>query len=293
MMEQGPVARRKNRRPNYIYTIVSVALVLLLLGLFGMWLLQAAHLSKTLKEQIDILVELRDDTATEDRESLMRKLGTETYVRAGSVEFLSREDALLEMGDEINHDLVDLDLPNPFRDVITFNVGAAYLQADSLAWITRAVGANPVVLDVYYQESFIDRVVSNAQRIAYMFLGLGLLLVLIAVVLIHNTVRLSLYANRFLIKTQELVGATWGFISRPYLRRAFWHGLLSGLIAIGGLVGIQFWLQDQIPELQMFEQPTWLLGLYGAMLILGIGISYLSHLSVVRKYLRMRIDDLY
>jgi cell division transport system permease protein len=197
------------------------------------------------------------------------------------------------MGAEVAKDLVDLDLPNPFRDMVIFNVREDYLQADSLALIAGMVKENPIVLDVYYQETFIDRVVENANKLAYVFVGMAVLLVLIAVVLIHNTVRLSLYSNRFLIKTQELVGASWSFISRPYLRRAFWHGLLSGLLAVGGLVGIQYWLQNQAPELRLFEKMDWLLILYGGMLLLGILISYVSHYSVVRRYLRLRVDDLY
>lgn len=282
-----------NRRPNYVYTIVSVALVLLLLGIFGLWLLQATHLSKTLKEEIDILTELREETPEADRKELMATLGSYSFVRPGSVNYRTKEEALTEMGEEVAKDLVDLDLPNPFRDMVIFNVQEAYLQKDSLALIASMVKENPVVLDVYYQETFIDRVVENARKLAYVFVGMAILLVLIAVVLIHNTVRLSLYSNRFLIKTQELVGASWSFISRPYLRRAFWHGLLSGLLAVGGLVGIQFWLQDRAPELRLFEKMDWLLILYGGMLLLGILISYISHYSVVRRYLRLRVDDLY
>ncbi len=283
----------KQRRPNYLYTVVSVALVLLLLGLFGLWLLQAAHLSKTLKENIDILVELREDTDQLSRENLAARLGAKAFVRPASVRFRSKEQALEEMGDEVNHDLVALDLPNPFRDMLIFNVTEAYMQTDSLARISEQLQVEAPVLAVFYQEQFVDRIVANAKRLAYVFLVIAALLVLIAVVLIHNTVRLSLYANRFLIKNQQLVGADWGFISKPYLRRAFWQGLLSGLLAVVAMLGIQRWLQQQAPDLRLLEQTTWLLGLYAAIISLGILITWLSNYTVVRKYLRMRVDDLY
>jgi len=292
-MNDVTVTAPPHRRPNYLYTIISVALVLLLIGLFGLWLLQAAHLSESLKEEIDILVELQDDVSVTDRQSFMSDLEKEVYVRRGSTVFRSKEDAPTEMGDEINQDLVDLDLPNPFRDMVTFNVPADYLQEDSLRTISSSLEQLPLVRDVFYQEKFINRILVNAKRLSFVFLGVALLLVLIAVLLIHNTVRLSLYANRFLIKTQELVGATWSFISRPYLRRALWHGLLSGVIAVSGLVGVQSWLQLQAPELQLFARPIWLAILYGSLLLLGVLISYVSHYSVVRRYLRMRVDDLY
>lgn len=280
-------------RPNYVYTILSVTLVLTLLGLFGLWLLQAAYLSKTLKENIDVLVELREEVPQLERDNLAARLGAHAFVRAGSVRFRSKERALEEMGEEVNRDLIELDLPNPFRDMLIFNVAEEQMQPDSLAAIAALIKEETAVLDVFYQEQLVDGLVANAKRLAYIFLGLGALLVLIVVMLIHNTVRLSLYANRFLIKTQQLVGADWSFITRPYLRRAFWQGLLSGLLAVGAIIGVQWWLQEQVPELRLFEQQTHLAALYAAIILLGILISWLSHLAVVRRYLRMRVDDLY
>ncbi len=284
----------KPARPNYVYTIFSVSLVLTLLGLFGLWLLQATHLSKTLKENIDVLVELKEEVPQLERENLAARLGVYPFVRPGSVRFRSKEAALEEMGDEVNRDLVALDLPNPFRDMLIFNVTEAQMQTDSLAAIAALIEQEEAsVSEVVYQEQLVDGLIANAKRLAYIFLVLAALLVLIVVVLIHNTVRLSLYANRFLIKTQQLVGADWSFITRPYLRAAFWQGLLSGLLAVGAIVGVQWWLQAQIPELQLFEQASYLALLYGAIIFLGILISWLSHWVVVRRYLRMRVDDLY
>lgn len=291
-MEPG-VPVRTQRRPNYSYTIFSVALVLLLLGLFGLWLWQAAQLGRQLQEKVDILVELREDVDENDRNGLIERMGKHDFIREESIRFRSRDKALEEMGDEISRDLVELDLPNPFRDMLIFNVGAEYLKEDSLAQMATILRQEASVYDVYYQETFIGRVVENARRLAFVFLGFAVLLVLIVVVLIHNTVRLSLYSNRFLIKTQELVGATWGFISRPYLRRALLHGAISGLLAVTGLAGIQLWLQQQLPELRLFEPPEVLIIGYAVLVLLGMLISWLSHYSVVRRYLRMRVDDLY
>lgn len=289
----SPAATTRRRRPNYLYTNISVTLVLLLLGIFGLWMLQAAHLGKTMKEQVDLLIELREGTNEVARLDLVSKLKTKPYALAESIEFRDKDNALAEMGEEINHDLQELNLPNPFRDMLSFNVAAAYLQQDSLDQIVLDLKQEAVVLDVFYQENFIDDMIEKAQRFGWVFLGVGLLLVLIAMVLIHNMVRLSLYANRFLIKSQQLVGATWGFISRPYLRRAAVHGLLCGLLAVALLFGLQFWLHSLLPELQLFGRPDWLAMLYGGIVLLGVLISWLSHYFTVRRYLRMRTDDLY
>ncbi|PHI20063.1 hypothetical protein CEQ90_10030 [Lewinellaceae bacterium SD302] len=288
-----PTLKTSGRKPNFTYTIISVSLVLLLVGIFGLWMLQAFHLDKSLKENVDILVELREGTSEENRKSLSTRLGALPYVVGGSVEFRDKENALAEMGDEITQDLRELDLPNPFRDMLSFNVAADYLQKDSLEWITIRLREEAAVLDVYYQDNFVDGIMEKARRLGWVFLVVGVILVLIAMVLIHNTVRLSLYANRFLIKSQQLVGATWGFISRPYLRRAAGYGLLCGLLAAGTLFGLQYALHQQMPELELFARPRWLAGLYGGMILLGVLINWLSHFFTVRRYLKMRVDDLY
>ncbi|MEL6669828.1 MAG: FtsX-like permease family protein, partial [Bacteroidota bacterium] len=226
--------------------------------------------------------------------SVMRAISSDRLeVREGSVVFISKEDGLAEMGDDFQQDLEELGLPNPLHDMLSFNVQADNLHPDSLGITAAALRADPLVLDVFYQENFVDEVAQQAGRLGWIMLGIAILLIIICVVLIHNTVRLSLYANRFIIKTQQTVGATWSFISRPYLRRAIGHGLLSGLLAVLGLVALQSWLQQSTPELRLFDRPDWLVMLYIGLVILGVLINYLSHYAVVRRYLRMRIDDLY
>ncbi|MEM6395718.1 MAG: permease-like cell division protein FtsX [Bacteroidota bacterium] len=292
-MQEAPPNTDRSRRPNYIYTLVSVALVLFLVGIFGLYLLQAAHISQTLKEQLDIMVELTNDTEAADRKALMTRIAARPEVRPESVAYITKEEGLAEMGEDFQQDLEQLGLPNPLHDMLSFNVRADYLHPDSLGLTASALRADPLVLDVFYQENFVDEVAQQAGKLGWIMLGIATLLIVICVVLIHNTVRLSLYANRFIIKTQQTVGATWGFISRPYLKRAIGHGLLSGLLAVIGLVALQSWLQQSTPELRLFDRLDWLIILYASLIVLGVLINYLSHYAVVRRYLRMRIDDLY
>lgn len=292
-MPEAGSTERTQRRPNYVYAIMSVAAVLFLLGFFGVLLLQANRLSSALKEKIDLIVELREDTPTEAREKVEAGLRKSPFVKEGSVRFISKEAAIEEMSKEFGEDLLRLDLPNPLYDVVTFNVTADYLATDSLANIRARLRQWSAVSDVYYQESLVDQVATNARRIGWVALAIGLFFVLMAALLIHNTVRLALYANRFLIKTQELVGATWSFISRPYLQRSLRHGLLSGVLAIGGLLLTLWWLERQVPELDVLRSPGSLLFLFIGLVLLGVLINWISTYYVVRKYLRMRVDDLY
>ncbi len=280
-------------RPNYLYSIISVALVLFLLGFFGMIILQAQHLVKVLKEQVNLLVEIEAGTPGQDIARLQEYLRDSYYTKEGSVEFISREEAARIMQEDFGEDFLKLDLPNPFYDVVSFNVKAAYMEPDSLQAIRANLKARGYVNDVYYQESLVDEIAGNVRRIGYIALGIGLFFVLIATTLIHNTIRLALYANRFLIKNMELVGASWRFISRPYLWRAVLHGLLSGLLAITALLALFYWAQSDLPELELMSEPLPTSLLFGGLLLLGILITTLSTYYVVNKYLKMRVNDLY
>ena len=291
MLERGE--QRAGRRPNYVYTVISVALVLFLLGFFGLLLLQANRLSQALREQVDLIVELHEDSEVADRERVMRALEQATYTKPGTVEFISREQALEQMSAELGEDVLRLDLPNPLYDVVTFNVQSDFLVPDSLANIRNDLRSLAGVSDVFYQENFVERIAANVSRIGWISLAVGVFFVLISMVMIHNTVRLALYANRFLIKTQELVGATWGFITRPYLRRAAVNGLISGLLAATTLVAVQIWLHLQAPELRLLDNPALLAALLVLLPVLGTLISWASTFYVVRKYLRLRVDELY
>lgn len=281
-------------RPNQFYIVLSLSLVLFLLGLVGLWTLQAHLLTQQLREQLDVVVELEREHTPAQRAALTAALAEAHYAAPGSEPaFVGRQQALADLGEDLTTDLANLGLNNPLHDVITFNVGTDYLQRDSLAQIAVELGARPGVSGVYYQETFVDQVADNARRLGYLLAGLAALFGLVAGLLIHNTVRLSLYANRLLIKTQELVGASWGFISRPYLWRSVWQGILAGLLAVGAVAGLQYWLQQQLPQLNLFADPRALLLLYGGVVLLGVTINFISHYVVVRRYLRLRLDDIY
>jgi len=281
-------------RPNQLYVIISLALVLFLLGLVGLWTLQASFLTKQLQEELDILVELEASHTRADREALVAYLRNADFRQPGTEpEYISKQQALEEMGEDLRRDLEELGMNNPLLDVVTFNVPMEFLSTEQMTRVVSEVQAQPGVAGVYYQENFVDRIAGNARRLGYILFGLAALFALVAGLLIHNTVRLSLYANRMIIKTQELVGASWGFISRPYLLRSVGQGIISGLLAVGAVIGLQFWLNALLPELQLFAELPPLLLLYGGILLLGVLINFVSHYVVVRRYLRLRLDDLY
>ena len=280
-------------KPNYLYSIIGVALVLVMLGFFGLLMIQANELIKFMREKVEVVTELKNETAEEDRKAFIQLIDNQPFVKKGTVNFLSKEEGAKVLQKEFGDDFLKLDMPNPLFDVVTFNINSADLEGNDIEKLTADLKKEPIVRDLYYQENFAGMVAGNLRNIGYVFLIIGLFLLLVAVFLIHNTIRLALYANRFLIKNMELVGASWEFISRPYIRRSAVHGLISGIVAILILGAGWFLIQNELPEIEAVTNYSRIGILMIILPILGIGISAGSTFYVVNKYLRMRVDEMY
>ncbi len=283
----------KRSRPHYLYVILSVTSVLFLLGSFSLFLFKAQRLIDGMKENINIIVELKNSSSSEDLQHLRRSIIERRFVKAGSLSFVTKEEGLKSLEEDFGDDIARLGLPNPLSDLFTFNVRAAYMQNDSLRQIRNELKNFAIVQDVFYQQNILKNAAQNLERISYFALICGLLLFIIAVFLIHNTVRLSLLDNRFLIKNMQLVGASWSFISWPYIWKAIRNGVISAILAISVILAVTIWVDDNIPGLDLLNNLTDLAILFAIILILGIVINTTSTYFAVNKYLRMRVDDLY
>ena len=286
----------KRKNPNYIYAIFSVALVLFLLGFFGLFLLHAPKWMKVYKEQVNVMVEIKQGVASNEIHKLINTLEEKPYTKSGSVEFITKEMIAEEMKEELGTSENTLGISNPFYDMINFNMRSQYLQNDSLEVIRGIIMENDFVKDVFYQEVLVDQVNNNLRKVGLVALLLGLLFVVIALVLINNTIRLAMYSNRFVIKNMQLVGATWEFISKPYLTRGIMNGLWSSGIAIVLLLVVVSLIHFQFESLRL---DIWLEDIFSIFIVitgltlLGVLITYGSTYFVVNKYLKMRLDDLY
>lgn len=279
--------------PNHWYSILSVALVLILIGFFGMLLIQSTVLLENLKEQISIIIELKDDVTDEDIAKIDEKLRSSVFVKTNSIKFIDKAAAVETLKADFGDDFMLMDMVNPLHNVFIFNVKAAYLNEETIKVIRSKVMENLAVRDVYYQENMIDAIGKNVSKVAWIGLLIAAFFLLVAIFLIHNTMRLALYSKRFLIKNMEMVGATWSFISRPFLIKSMLNGLISSVIAIMVLGGLFVWLKSEIPALDIIKNQVWTMVLIAGILVLGILISSLSTYRVVQKYLSMRLDDLY
>lgn len=281
------------RNANFFYSIVGVALVLFLLGLFGIVIIQGQRIVKQYKEEVDLMVEFKPDTKKSQIDLVINKLEVSPFVKKGSVVFTSKDQAADILREDFGEDFIKLGFNNPLYDVVTFNTKSEYMFSDSLSKIRSDLLNNPLISDVFYQEGLVENIESNIKKIGYISLIIGILFIFVAITLIHNTIKLALYANRFLIKNMELIGASWGFISKPYLIRSVKNGFWSALIAIALLVGLMIFIQIDFSAFTDSQAPIEMALLFVSLIILGILISSLSTFYVVNKYLKMRLDDLY
>ncbi len=288
LMKKPPI-----HKPNYFYTIVSVTLVLFLLGLFGLLVVQGQQMLKILREQVEVIVELREEATSEQVDSLKQHLAASSYFKPNSTKFINKAEGAAMMQEEFGQDFGKLDMVNPLYDVLIFNVKSDWMDSDSMSLVREDIKQLPYVSDIFYQESVTESIASNLKKISIWVLGLGLFFVLVAIALILNTVRLALYSNRFLIKNMELVGASWGFISKPYLSRSFRQGLLCSLLAILGLAALLYLTFRDESDLQSAINLPGVAVVFGTLLVLGFALMVSSTYYVVKKYLRMRVDDLY
>ena len=276
---------------QFITSSISTTLVLLLLGLVVFFVLGAHNLSVYVKENINFSILISDDMKESDILKLQKKLDKEPFVK--ETEYISKKQALREQTEAMGTDPQEFLGYNPFTASIEIKLHSDYANSDSIAKIEKKIKRNTNIQEVLYQKDLIDAVNDNIRNISLMLLGLAVILTFISFALINNTIRLTIYSKRFLIHTMKLVGASWSFIRRPFLRRNFWIGVLSAVIADAVLWGAAYWLVSYEPELIRVITPEVMLLVSVAVLVFGVLITWLCALLSINKYLRMKASTLY
>lgn len=280
-------------RPNYLSAIASVALVLFVLGFFALMALHGQKLVTLFKEKVDLWLELKPGLAEADVARIVADVRQQPFVKKESVTFITREQAAATMREDLGDESMLEDMPDLLRDVVRFNVKAEYLDDQRLTEWRETLRQDSLVSDLYFEAANTNNVGNNIRSLGIITLALGVFLILAAIALIHNTIRLALYSNRFIIKNQELVGASWEFISRPYIQRGIINGIWSALVAIGALSVTLWWLRNVMPDLEQLQDMNAIVLVFLGLAVLGILISGLSTWWVVNKFLRMKLDELY
>lgn len=276
---------------QFITSSISTTLVLLLLGMVVFFVLSANNLSNYVRENIGFTVLVSDDMKEPEALKFQQQLNEKAYVKESA--YISKEQALKEQTEAMGTDPAEFLGYNPFTASIEIKLNAEYANSDSVAWIEKEILANKRVMEVSYPQDLLDSVNRNLQRVSLFLMGLAALLTLISFALINNTIRLAVYSKRFLIHTMKLVGASWGFIRRPFLVRNVWVGVLAALMADALLMGMAYMLVKYEPQLVEIITPATLLVVMGAVFVFGVVITCMCAYISINKYLRMKASALY
>ena len=290
---------RKKKLGSYptLLVVFSVTLALVVIGLFGLLLLHAHKLGESVRENLEVQVYLERNLPETELLRLQQDLEHQPYVAEhdghAQVRFVSKEEGarqLLETTGEDFHNFLD---DNPLRDAYVLKIRPEYTDTMHLRLLGRSLSQQRGVFEVQYPKSLFTSINQNLARVSLLLLGFAAVLVLVVVILINNTIKLAMFSQRLLIRSMQLVGATRFFIRQPFIRRATWQGLASGLLAALVLLGLLQYAYLEITQLRLLRDDHLIGLLLLGVLGLGTAIGFFSSYWAVNKYLNVSLDELY
>ncbi|MDA8650526.1 permease-like cell division protein FtsX [Flavobacteriaceae bacterium] len=276
---------------SYISVVLSISLVLFLLGLLGLLVLNSKKVADHFKENIALSIFLKDNAKQVEIDQLQQTLGLASYTK--STNFVSKEQAAEEHSALIGENFMDFLGYNPLQNSIDVFLLADFVDPDQLASIQEELIKNNFIDSVSYDRPLIVLLTDNIKKISFWVLITSTLFLIIAVLLINSSIRLSVYAKRFTIKTMQMVGATKSFIRAPFIIKSIQLGLLGSVLAILGLFGVISAVDDYFPAMEFLSQPLPLIGLFVFIVVIGVVISALSTFMATQRFLNLRSDQLY
>lgn len=280
---------------SYLSSVISISLVLLLTGMTGLLAVNARTVSDYFKEHLGVSVILEQETSDADSTLIVKQMLATEYVREAvrNAVFISREQGAGEMAQLLGPDFLDVFEYNPLPASVELRLKADYVHNDSIARMETYLSKLPFVEEVSYQAPLISLINRNLRNIGTVLGVIILILIIISFALIHNTIRLSVYARRFTIYTMRLVGATKRFIRKPFMIQAFIQGFISSLIAVLLLMGVIYLLQREFPGILMLITPNMFLIVIGTMIIIGVLLCRISTFFIVNRVVKLKASAFY
>ncbi len=292
-MKKENSTTKRRIRGSYLISLMSIMLVLFVLSLFSSLVFFANKISDYIKENIGFEIIMKKGVKENDIIDFQRILDKKEYVK--STEYISQEEATRRLTEDLGTDILEWlgDVENPLLPSIDVRFNSDYANNDSITKIEQWVLKNKNVKEVYFQKSLIHSIDKNVNKIAFVLLLIGFVLLIMAVTLISHTVRLSVYSKRFVVRSMQLVGATEGFIIKPFMKNFVIQGLIGAVLSLILLTFFLVALFNNIPELKLLVNFGNLAVIYISVLVLGVILTTSSTYLSLRKYLRVDVDDLY
>ena len=276
---------------SYFSVVLSISLVLFLIGLLGLFLINSNKISNYFKEQIPLSIYLKDGAKEVEIEQLKQSLEMAEYTKSAT--YVSKEEAAEKHIETIGEDYLEFLGYNPLQNSIDVEILAQYVTPAQLSEIAEEIGAKDFVEEVEYDEVLVALFDKNIKVISFWMMVFSGVFLVIAVLLINSSIRLSVYARRFTIKTMQMVGATKGFIRRPFIWKSIRLGMIGAVVAMIGVAAVLFFLDKTWPELELLNDTLVLAALFGAIFGIGVFITWLSTHFATQRFLNLRTDELY
>ena len=276
---------------SYFSVVLSIFLVLFLLGTLGLFIINSKKLADDFKEKIAMTVFFKNEA----NDTILKNFGAELKKApyAKSITYVSKDAAAKQHTDIIGEDFLTFLGENPLQNSYDIHIKAAYVEKDSVAKIEQKLRANPMISDIVYDKQLVNLVNDNIRKVSMWILIISGFLTFIAVLLINSSLRLSIYSNRFIIKTMQMVGATKSFIRKPFVMRSIKLGMLGAALAILALIGLLSYVNAHFPEFGIVEDKTLIILVFAAVFGFGVLITWLSTHFATQRFLNLRTDDLY
>lgn len=277
---------------SYFWVVISLFLVLFMLGLQGFFLLNSQKLADYFREQVPMSIYFKDTAKDVEMRQLEKTLQMADYTK--SAVFVSSEEGAQKTKEDLGEDFIaKLDGFNPIPNSIDVRLNAKFVTATEIQQIADDLAAKGFVQEVSYDKPLVSLLNENVKRISFWMLIVSGIFVLIAFLLINSSIRLSVYAKRFTIKTMQMVGATKGFIRKPFIMTSIKLGVIAAILALGLLAVVVYYANDVVPELEILKNYEMLGILFVGVLVFGILISLISTFFATTRYLNLKTDQLY
>lgn len=276
---------------SYFSVVVSIALVLFLLGLLGLLVLNTKKVADYFKETVAVGIYFKDTAKDVEMKQLEKSLALAEYTK--SIKFVSKEEAAEAHSEELGENFVEYLGENPLQNSIDLYLNADFVSAEKVDEIAAEINGKEFVEEVTYDKPLISLLNDNIKKISLWVLIISGIFTFIAVLLINSSIRLSVYAKRFTIKTMQMVGATKRFIRRPFVWKSVRLGMIGAVIALAGMAGVLYYANKTFPQLALLDDPLIIGGLFLGIFLLGIVITWLSTFLATQRFLNLRTDELY
>ena len=278
---------------SYAMSLMSITLVLFLLGVFVLFLIHARQLSNHIKENVGFEIVMNSNVKEANVLRLQKELDAMPAVK--STEYITKEEAISRLSDDLGEDFQQWlgTEANPLLPSIDVRFHADYANNDSITLLENQLRENTDVKDVYYQKSLVELINHNVNRVATVLMIVSIVLLAIAIALIRNTIRLSIYSKRFLVRSMQLVGATESFIRRPFLKSGVSQGFFGGILADLLLFLILYGVSKRVPGLTLLQEPVMIACIFVGIVVLGIILAWFSTRLALDKFLKANLDKLY